>query len=292
MISWIYPILRSCLPSAARRRLAGVWWLALVAAVGCQNSNWSVPVQYHQSQLQAVHQQQLAAQQQTQQYLARAGNLDQNNQQLQQMLAESRQQVQLLQSHLNAVRDRLKTSNDQIARLESDKIAIQQRVETLEASATRGGGAILTANSNLRDRLPQIDVQGVDVALDGDVVRCRIPSDMLFVSKSSQFLTGADVTLEKVAKALSRAYPNQVIGIEGHTDNGPLAGGSAHHLTAAQALAVQDLLVEKRIMPAGQVFAAGHGANQPVYSNATASGQQRNRRIEFVVYSKTTDGDR
>ncbi len=36
--------------------------------------------------------------------------------------------------------------------------------------------------------------------------------------------------------------------------------------------------------PAKQLFVIGHGANHPVVSNATKSGQARNRRIELVVY--------
>ena len=32
------------------------------------------------------------------------------------------------------------------------------------------------------------------------------------------------------------------------------------------------------------MFIVGHGANQPVVSNATAAGKARNSRVELVIY--------
>ncbi len=90
-----------------------------------------------------------------------------------------------------------------------------------------------------------------------------------------------------MAAELAQTYPDQMIGIEGYTDNDPVAGGqfrNHHELSVARATAVYDVVVSRSRLQGGQLFVTGHGANHPVVSNATAEGKQRNRRVEFVVY--------
>ena len=91
----------------------------------------------------------------------------------------------------------------------------------------------------------------------------------------------ADVAIE-----IRRAYPDQLLGIEGHTDNDPVTGGyrTNHELSAARALAVYDVLVKNQHYRPEQLFVVGHGANHPLVSNGTLEGKQRNRRVEIVIY--------
>ncbi len=87
--------------------------------------------------------------------------------------------------------------------------------------------------------------------------------------------------------ALRQNYGQQIIGVEAHTDNGQIqspAWKSQHQLSAAQAMAVFDQLTQRHHFPAQQLFVLGHGPNYPVVSNGTPAGQERNRRLEIVVY--------
>jgi flagellar motor protein MotB len=86
---------------------------------------------------------------------------------------------------------------------------------------------------------------------------------------------------------LRNHYSRQVIGVEAHTDNAPLAGSmwrNAHQLTAAQAMAVFEQLSNRHHLIPQQLFVLGHGENYPLASNATPAGQARNRRVEIVIY--------
>jgi len=69
--------------------------------------------------------------------------------------------------------------------------------------------------------------------------------------------------------------------VEGHTDN---VGGDEYNqrLSEQRASAVLDYFVHEGI-PTGAVTAKGFGKTQPVASNETATGRQRNRRVELVV---------
>jgi outer membrane protein OmpA-like peptidoglycan-associated protein len=77
------------------------------------------------------------------------------------------------------------------------------------------------------------------------------------------------------------ANPGAMVRVEGHTDN---QGNPQANLNLSQqrADAIKDVL-RAAGLPASQVKAIGLGAEQPVASNATAQGRERNRRIEVVV---------
>ena len=81
--------------------------------------------------------------------------------------------------------------------------------------------------------------------------------------------------------AFVQANPSARIRVEGHTDN---QGNPQVNLSLSQqrADAIKNELRAAGI-PASQVQAIGLGAEQPVASNATAQGRERNRRVEVIV---------
>jgi outer membrane protein OmpA-like peptidoglycan-associated protein len=81
--------------------------------------------------------------------------------------------------------------------------------------------------------------------------------------------------------AFVQANPGAMIRVEGHTDN---QGNPQANLSLSQqrAEAIKDVLRAAGI-PASQVQAIGLGAEQPVATNSTALGRERNRRVEVIV---------
>ena len=88
---------------------------------------------------------------------------------------------------------------------------------------------------------------------------------------------------------LARAYPRQLIGVEGHYDAGGAvpAGTNLLQFTNARAMAVYNHLLTRGNLRAEQLHVAGYGGNHPVFSNATPAGREANQRIELVVYPET-----
>jgi len=240
------------------------------------------------SQQAGVGQQQIQTlAQQNQAYQSRAQSLDHDNQELESLLAQSRQQIQLLSDEVSATREQLRTTTDQLVALREDNNRLQTKTSSLVATVGRRAGAEIRANNSLLKNLTISEIPGVSVRQDGDVVRVELSSDQIFMPGSPYLKNGAEQLIQSVAAELRRTFPDQIIGIEGYTDDTPTHSQqfpSNHHLSAAQALAVYNLLIQRATMPATQLFVVGHGANHPVVSNATASGKARNRRIEFVVY--------
>ena len=233
-----------------------------------------------------LQQMQMVAQQ-NQEYQTRAQSLDKDNQELEALLAQSRQQVQLLTDEVNATRDQLRTTTEQLLALRDDNQQLKSKTTALVASAQQRAGAEIRANNSLMKNLTLSQFPGVKVRQDGDVVRAELPGDQVFMPGSNYLKNGADPLVQGVAAELRRNFPDQIIGIEGHTDNSPTHSQqfpSNHHLSAAQALAVYNSLMKRGSLAAQQLFVIGHGANHPVVSNATDAGRARNRRVEFVVY--------
>ncbi len=170
--------------------------------------------------------------------------LDDNNRQLHTQLAQSEQQSQVYRDELNLVRKQLA---DTTTRLESTAIAASQaenRVRGFQASTQVRGNASIVPNTNLGQLANRLNLGGIPVQRDGDVLRIIVPADQLFPPGTAQLHPQAALTLDPIAAQLKSVFPRQRIGIEGYSDNAPLYGGqvgTTHQLASAQATAVLDL---------------------------------------------------
>ncbi len=105
-------------------------------------------------------------------------------------------------------------------------------------------------------------------------------SDVLFDFNKYTLKPGAREKLAKVAGILL-AYPGLKIQVEGHTD---AIGSDEYNLKLSEKRAdgVRGYLVQQGV-PAASVSAVGLGKADPVATNDTGEGRQRNRRVEMVV---------
>jgi len=240
----------------------------------------------------AAWQQQALAPQQAQVHDTnrRADALDANNRDLHAQLAQSRQQVDLLREQVALLQKQLGETAGRMKEMHLAKEEAEKKYQTLEASTTRRGGAIITANNSTRGSLRVIEIPGLNVRQEGNTIRIQLPSDQLFAAGTSQMVGSAFPILDQVANEIARNYPKQLIGIEGHTDGSPVFGGTSNHqLAAAQAMAVFDQFTRRNRLPPGQFFVSAQGSNRPLSPNATQAGRAQNRRVELVVSSETID---
>ncbi|HEY4232593.1 MAG TPA: OmpA family protein [Lacipirellulaceae bacterium] len=277
--------------------IAALRWPALVlpillsisTAIGCGRYAFTQNTQQPQPVTLSPEQQQALALQ-TQQYQQRATALDHDNQELQSMLAQSRQQAQLMQEQVTATQTQLRDTANQLASLQSDNDQMRSRTTAMAASIQTRSQAEIRPNNSLLRNLTITNLPGVQVRQDGDVVRVELPADQLFNPGTAQIKMGSDDLLRSVGADIVRNYPQQLIGIEGHTDSSPPTSAqmpTAQHLSVAQAMAVYDALVRTAGVPANQLFVVGHGSSHPVVSNGTDAGRARNRRVELVIYPET-----
>ena len=270
------------------RVVAGVFGLLLLAATGCANNAYTL-----QGKVQSLQQEQTTLAQRNQELQTRATTLDHDNQELEAMLAQSRQQTRVMDDQVAALREQLSGATSQLAQLKTQYDDTSRKADTLAASVKRRVGATITANTSIQDRLPAIDIPGVEVRADGDVIRIELPGTRLFESGNARLLPQAGALIDQVAGQVIRAYPNQMIGVEGHTDSDPLKNSkwaSNQQLSIGRAMAVYDHLVGRTGVNPNQLFVVGHGSNHPAVSNGTSAGKDRNRRVELVIYPDRMPG--
>jgi chemotaxis protein MotB len=125
---------------------------------------------------------------------------------------------------------------------------------------------------------------GAEVGFDQRGLVARMLDQVLFDSGKAELRAGAAPLLDRVAKVLNE-FPNQPVGVEGHTDSQPIKRSgwqSNQALSVARANAVLSELV-KRGVPAGRLTPVGYGEARSVAPNDTPEGRQKNRRVEIVV---------
>lgn len=220
----------------------------------------------------------------------RISQLDANNRDLHTQLAQSDQARQQLQSQIGLLQKQLAETTGKIKGYELAKTEAEKRVQAIEASTRIRGGATLSANSNLKQALSAVQITGLEVHQQGDVVRIEMPAEKLFSGSTPTLTADGTRHLDDVAAAIARSYPRQRIVIEGHTDNATqLNPSAAHAMTATQAGAVFQHLVTAGQLKPQQLSILAMGGNHPKASNATPQGQAQNRRIEIVVYPDAYD---
>ena len=167
------------------------------------------------------------------------------------------------------------------AALADQQAALEQK-KAAEADAERARQAAARAESEKADLRAQLLNQLNSILQTRDSARGLIVqmSDVLFDTGSATLKPGAREKLAKISGILL-AYPGLNLQIEGHTDS---VGGDEFNqqLSERRADSVRDFLAEQGV-PASSITARGFGKTQPVASNDTAEGRQRNRRVELVV---------
>ncbi|MBZ5505694.1 MAG: protein kinase [Acidobacteriia bacterium] len=105
-------------------------------------------------------------------------------------------------------------------------------------------------------------------------------SSVIFDPGRVSLNTDARERLARIA-GIILAYPNLKVRIEGYTDN---HGDDTYNLAISQerAQAVEAYLVSQGLSPK-MITAKGLGGTQPIASNESEAGRQRNRRVKIII---------
>jgi type VI secretion system protein ImpK len=130
---------------------------------------------------------------------------------------------------------------------------------------------------------PEIDQHLVSIVGTEAVPDIRIAARSMFAPGSATLEAEPKPLLRRVGEAL-RTEPGPVT-IAGYTDSQPIRTvkfPSNFQLSQARAEAAA-AIIDAALAQPGRVTSEGRGAADPVDSNATAQGRERNRRIEVIL---------
>ena len=195
--------------------------------------------------------------------------------------AALQQQQQAEQAAQLAMQQKAAAEAQQQEAEKAAELAAQQKAAA-EADAERAKQSVAQSEAEKAQLRAQLLKQLSMVLQTNDTVRGLIVnmSDVLFDTGSYTLRPAAREKLAKISGILL-AYPSLKIQVEGYTDS---VGGDDFNqrLSEQRAGMVRDYLIDQ-VVPAGSLTSKGFGKNQPVASNDTADGRQKNRRVELVV---------
>ncbi len=146
------------------------------------------------------------------------------------------------------------------------------------------GGAIGADLDKQEQALRAAIGSDVGIVNTGSQLIVSLPEAITFATDSAVIKSTVLNDLDKLAASMNQ-YPNTRIRVVGHTDNtGTVAYNQA--LSEQRARAVRGILTSDGVKP-GRIVAIGAGETQPVASNGTAEGRQKNRRVEIFIIPKT-----
>ena len=228
---------------------------------------------------------------QIQEITVRAESLDKLNEKYQKDLGQASTILEKSDQELITSRQQIADLSNKVASLEAELSQSRQSVQTYQASMHRQSTVTLTPNSSFHNQQLAISSPGVTTVADGDYIRVCIPDAYLFQSGGTWELSmEGRRTLTEVGNQLRLNFPNQEIGVEGHTNQ--LAINSqrklnAHEVAAKKAFSVANYLTSENILEEGRLRVGGAGANRPMDYSGTTEGELKNSRIELVVYPTT-----
>jgi hypothetical protein len=214
---------------------------------------------------------------------------------LEDRLADAQRENSELKRQLSALQGSLDKSllqNNQgsinISKLVDEINASNKYIKQLVEAKTKSDSLNLVLTNNLTRSLSRDELQEVDVKVLKGVVYVSLADNMLYRSGSYEVNDRAKTTLSKIAKILGD-YKDFEVLVEGNTDDVPITRPNIRNnwdLSALRASSVVQVLQNDYGIAPNRLSAAGRGQYNPVATNDTELGRQRNRRTQIIITPK------
>ena len=214
---------------------------------------------------------------------------------LEQRLADEKNRNAELRASYNALQGSLDKSLQQgsqtsinISKLVDEINASNRYIKQLVEAKSKSDSLNQVITANLTRSLDRDELSEVDVKVLKGVVYISLADNMLYKSGSYEINDRAAQTLSKIAKII-KDYKDYDVLIEGNTDNVPISMKNIRNnwdLSALRASSVVQSLQNDYGVDPKRLSAAGRGEYNPITTNDTEVGKQRNRRTQIIITPK------
>ncbi len=193
------------------------------------------------------------------------------------MISSGISQLQMMDVYYNPQANSTDSDNETDVQGEEgdmeDEAAFMEAMEELEQRE-------LSESEKMADEIEQLSQQygiqdQVEVSFNAQYVQLTLNGAILFDSGSSDIKAEAIPLIDKIGLILQN-YKDNVIEIEGHTDNVPIHSArfeSNDVLSMYRALSVADYIRSITDIPSGHIKSSGRGEYVPVADNSTPEGR-------------------
>ena len=178
--------------------------------------------------------------------------------------------------------------NVNISKLVDEINASNRFIKQLVEAKSKSDSLNTALSNKLTRSLTREEQQDVDVQVLKGVVYISLADNMLYKSGSYEIGDRAGETLSKIAKIITD-YTDYDVLVEGNTDNVPIKRENIRNnwdLSTLRASSVVQALINDYGVEPKRLTAGGRGEFNPVASNLTEKGRQRNRRTQIIITPK------
>jgi chemotaxis protein MotB len=205
-----------------------------------------------------------------------------------QALEEQKRAYVALQQSLDKSLTNASQNNVSIEKLVDQINESNQYIRHLVEVKSKSDSLNMVLTNNLTRSLSKEELKEVDVQVLKGVVYISLADNMLYKSGSYEINGRAAETLSKIAKII-KDYKDYDVLIEGNTDNVPIKKTNIRNnwdLSTLRASSVVQALQNDYGVDPKRLTAGGRGEYNPVASNDTEVGKQRNRRTQIIITPK------
>lgn len=212
---------------------------------------------------------------------------------LEDQLSQMKKDYKSIQSALDKSLNNASQNNISIDKLVDQINESNQYIRHLVEVKSKSDSLNMVLTNNLTRSLSKDELKEVDVQVMKGVVYISLADNMLYQSGSYEVNSRAQETLSKIAKIIMD-YKDYDVLVEGNTDNVPVSTTSAKmknirnnwDLSALRASSVVQYLQDHFGVDPKRLTAGGRGEYNPVTTNDTEVGKQRNRRTQIIITPK------
>jgi len=226
--------------------------------------------------------------------LTREEALNAKNVELGNTITDLRNQVALLQTGnaklVKQIDDALKKASDAtgLANMTQKELdAEQKRLWDLRKVLQQQQEAVENLRKKMSDALVGFNSNELQVFVKNGRVYVSLQENLLFPSGSAVVNPKGKQALGTLAQVLN-VNPDINVVVEGHTDSIPIRGKYEDNwaLSVSRATSIVRILTDTYKVDPVRVVASGKSKFEPVDSNETPEGRQRNRRTEIILAPK------
>ena len=212
---------------------------------------------------------------------------------LEDQLAQARESAAALQGSLDNSLRNANSNNINISKLVDQINESNQYIRHLVEVKSKSDSLNMVLTNNLTRSLSREELKEVDVQVLKGVVYISLADNMLYKSGSYEVNDRAEETLGKIAKIITD-YKDYDVLVEGNTDDVPVNTTAASmksirnnwDLSCLRASSVVQYLISNFGVAPKRLTAGGRGEFNPLVSNNTELGKQRNRRTQIIITPK------
>ena len=207
---------------------------------------------------------------------------------LEEQLAQQKRAYAALQRSLDKSLTNANQNNVSIEKLVDQIKESNQFIRHLTVLKSKSDSLNMVLTNNLTRSLTKEELKEVDVQVLKGVVYISLADNMLYKSGSYEINDRAAETLSKIAKIIMD-YKDYDVLVEGNTDNVPISRENIRNnwdLSCLRASSVVQYLQNNYGVDPKRLTAGGRGEYNPLASNNTEVGKQRNRRTQIIITPK------